>query len=83
MSRVPNVPPWREAESSLVSKPEGNVISNAPSNDKPNTKNKVEMNAFTHTLELSCTTPNGPAIAVAAKPNRQNRTMMPPQKMPA
>jgi len=41
------------------------------------------MNVFTQTLALNCTTPKGPAIAVAEKPRRQNNTTIPRQKIPA
>ena len=46
------------------------MISKAPSRLNPNTMKTSAMKPFTHGFEPSCTTPNGPAIAVTAKPRR-------------
>ena len=59
------------------------VISNAPSRLSPNARNNAAMNPFTHGLEPSCTTPNGPRMAVVSRPSPENSTMIPRQKTTA
>ena len=81
MSSVPSTPPFCEARSRLVRMPDGMVISKAPSRLSPKTKNTSAMKPLTHGFEPSCTTPNGPSSAVAARPRPENNTMMPRQKM--
>jgi len=74
MSSVPSTPPPCEASVRRVSTPEGIVISKAPSRLRPKARNTRATKAFTHTLEPSSTTPNGPRMAVAARPSAENST---------
>ena len=59
------------------------VISNAPSRLSPNARNSAAMNPLTHGLEPSCTTPNGPSMAVVSRPSPENSTTIPRQKTAA
>src|SRR5215472_14791207 len=81
--RVPIVPPDSDFWLSAVSRPEGSVISNAPSRLSPKIKNTVAITALTQIFEPNCTTPNGPRIEVTARPSAVNRTTMPRQKITA
>jgi hypothetical protein len=83
MSSVPTYPPRRDAESSLVSRLEGSVISNAPSKLSAKIPNTIAMNPFTHGFEPNCTTPNGPTAAETPNPSRQNSTTIPSENTSA
>ena len=69
ISSVPAMPPFCEAAVSLVSTDDGMVISNAPSRLSPNARKTSAMKPFTHGFDPSCTTPNGPRMAVVIRPN--------------
>src|SRR4051794_11996367 len=83
MSSVPTKPPLSDDAFSFVSTDEGIVISNAPSKLNPNAMNSAEMKPFTHGLDPSATTPNGPSSAVIASPIPVNSTIIPRQNTTA
>ena len=68
ISRVPATPPPPEAALSFVSRPEGMVISKAPSRLKPKMKKMTAMNPFTQALDPSWTTAAGPRASVRTRP---------------
>ena len=59
---------------------EGMVISKAPSRLRPKAMKSAEMKPLTHGLDPRVTMPNGPRIAVVARPRPENSTMIPRQK---
>src|SRR4051794_3765804 len=56
------------------------VISKAPSKLRPKAMNSAEMKPLTHGLDPSVTMPNGPRMAVVARPSPENSTTIPRQK---
>ena len=77
------MPPPFEARSSLVRRLEGSEISKAPNRLSAKTRNTSATNPFTQTFEPSCTTPNGPRMAVAARPSSENSTTIPSENSAA
>jgi hypothetical protein len=59
---------------------EGTVISKAPSRLNPKAMKRAEMKALTHGLLPRVTMPNGPRMAVVARPRPEKSTMIPRQK---
>ena len=62
------MPPWSDFWLRVVRRPEGRVISKAPSRLKPKAMKTAAMTPLTQRLEPSWTTPKGPRIAVTASP---------------
>ena len=84
MSSVPRKPPCREAlfEPRQNARRDGD-FEGAQQAQAEGDETAREMKPLTQGFEPSCTIPNGPRIAVAARPSPENSTMMPRQKTSA